>query len=208
MRNKKTFVGLFVILALLCLGIGYAAISKSLTISGNVGTGSNLDDNFKVYFTGIYPDYANAPEGVEITVDLDKPGGESLSAGFGVSNLSTVGMSVSFELPVKNGSANNLKAAGPDVSVLSVDENGNELDVLHLDAFFPLDSTYPSKWIFVTEDGYVEVWVMAEGAAATSLAAGEEQKVTVIVRLKNAPLEEKNYNFILQLTYQAVEANN
>lgn len=206
MKNRKTLVGLVVILAILFLGIGYAAISKSLTISGNVGTGSNLDDNFKVYFTGIYP--TNASEGVDVTIDLDKPGGESLSAGFGVSNLSKVGMSATFELPVKNGSADNLKAAGPDVSVLSVDENGNELDVLRLDAFYPLDSTYPSKWVFVTEDGYVEVWVMAEGAAATALPAGEEQKVTVIVKLKNAPLEEKNYNFILQLTYFAVEANN
>ena len=32
MKNKKTFVGLFVILALLCLGIGYAAVSKNLVI--------------------------------------------------------------------------------------------------------------------------------------------------------------------------------
>ena len=52
MRNKRTFVGLFVILALLCLGIGYAAISKTLTINGGVGTGDSedLQDNFIVYF--------------------------------------------------------------------------------------------------------------------------------------------------------------
>lgn len=50
MRNKKTFVGLFVILALLCLGIGYAAVSKTLTITGSA-SGLVKDDHFVVQFT-------------------------------------------------------------------------------------------------------------------------------------------------------------
>ena len=50
MRNKKTFVGLFVILALLCLGIGYAAVSRTLTITGSA-SGLINDDHFVVQFT-------------------------------------------------------------------------------------------------------------------------------------------------------------
>ena len=50
MKNKKTFVGLFVILALLCLGLGYAAVSKTLTITGSA-SGLVNDDHFVVKFT-------------------------------------------------------------------------------------------------------------------------------------------------------------
>lgn len=68
MKNRKFFVSLFVTLALLCLGIGYAAVSKDLNITG-LGTtfGEDVDDpnnpdqtdeddtddlgqNFKVHF--------------------------------------------------------------------------------------------------------------------------------------------------------------
>lgn len=71
MKNKKYLVSLFVLVALLCLGIGYAAVSKDLNIAG-LGTtyGENVTDpnnpdpedkkdttdlgqNFKVHFDSV-----------------------------------------------------------------------------------------------------------------------------------------------------------
>ena len=51
MKNKKTFVGIALLILVLVLGIGYAAISKNLTIDGSA-TVTATNDNFKVAFTG------------------------------------------------------------------------------------------------------------------------------------------------------------
>ena len=78
MKNKRTFVGLFVILALLCLGIGYAAISKTLTINGGVSTGEaeDLADNFIVYFSKVEAN-TDLAEGVTVTANVDAAAKES-----------------------------------------------------------------------------------------------------------------------------------
>ena len=52
MKNKKTFVGIALLILVLVLGIGYAAITGSLTIGGTAKATTD-DDNFKVVFTGI-----------------------------------------------------------------------------------------------------------------------------------------------------------
>ena len=62
MKNKKYLVSLFVLVALLCLGIGYAAVSKNLVIEADATTlkegvdpsdpnaNDPLKENFKVKF--------------------------------------------------------------------------------------------------------------------------------------------------------------
>lgn len=45
MKNKKFFTGLFVLLAILCLGIGYAVVTKDFNILGTVTTqGADITD--------------------------------------------------------------------------------------------------------------------------------------------------------------------
>ena len=51
MKNKRFFYGFIVLVALLCLGIGYAAISKNLTINGNVNADAAGSDALQVLFT-------------------------------------------------------------------------------------------------------------------------------------------------------------
>lgn len=52
MKKKNTYVGLVLLLAVLMLGIGYAAMSNiTLNIGGGAGA-SVEDENFKVKFTG------------------------------------------------------------------------------------------------------------------------------------------------------------
>lgn len=53
MNKKKTFVGVALLVAVLMLGVGYAAIADvKLNVQGNV-TATPSDANFKVEFTGI-----------------------------------------------------------------------------------------------------------------------------------------------------------
>lgn len=55
MKKKKTFIGLALIIAVLVLGVGYAAISnKTLTINGSLSATAN-NENFNVEFTGATP---------------------------------------------------------------------------------------------------------------------------------------------------------
>lgn len=93
MKNKKYLVSLFVLVALLCLGIGYAAVSKDLNIAG-LGTtfGENVSDpnnptpadeddtddlgqNFKVHFasnaTAEASDTTNTTCSVTVVDDLN-----------------------------------------------------------------------------------------------------------------------------------------
>lgn len=49
-KNRKLYVSLLVIVCLLCLGIGYAALSGELIIGGTIATGSAADlGNLQVY---------------------------------------------------------------------------------------------------------------------------------------------------------------
>lgn len=104
MKNKRTFIGLFVILALLCLGIGYAAITKTLTINGEVGTGdeSALEDNFIVYFSAVSSDTSSAEN---VTVDATVNAAEkTTTTSFKISNMNIVGSKVILTYTIKNDS--------------------------------------------------------------------------------------------------------
>lgn len=104
MKNKRTFVGLFVILALLCLGIGYAAVTKTLTINGGISTGDEeaLKENFVVYFSAVSKETTNA-QGATVTANVDAAA-KATSTSFSVSNMNVVGSSVVLTYTIKNDS--------------------------------------------------------------------------------------------------------
>ena len=52
MKNKKTFVGIALLIVVLVLGIAYAATTINLTITGNASA-NFTDANYKVAFTGV-----------------------------------------------------------------------------------------------------------------------------------------------------------
>ena len=78
MKNKKILISLVVFVALLCLGIGYAAVSKNLVIGGtgttNNETGDASDDvlakNFLVKFAGTYTTNVTNGDGAKINVSI------------------------------------------------------------------------------------------------------------------------------------------
>lgn len=50
MRNRRSIIALFLILAIMLVGVGYAAIEGKLTIEGSAG---NTPQKFNVVFTGV-----------------------------------------------------------------------------------------------------------------------------------------------------------
>lgn len=103
MKNKKTFVGMAIMIAVLMLGVGYAAISNvTLNISGTLSA-TPSDENFKVKFTGTpstdKTEVANSEAAtVEALISSD------LLATIEVSGLAAKGDKVEATYTIENGS--------------------------------------------------------------------------------------------------------
>lgn len=102
MKQKRTFITLLLIVALLCLGIAYAAIGNiQLKVSGDV-TATTSNENFKVKFM---EETTTAGTGtIEATVEDD------LNATINVSGLTTSGQTATATYTIKNTSPENLTA--------------------------------------------------------------------------------------------------
>lgn len=95
MKNKKTFVGIALLILVLVLGIGYAAITSSLNINGTAKATTD-DSNFKVVFTGV-TDPATATNGVTATATAD-----STTATLNVEGLTTKGQTKTATFTIAN----------------------------------------------------------------------------------------------------------
>ena len=191
MKNKRTFVGLFVILALLCLGIGYAAISKTLTINGGVATGEakDLADNFILYFTKVDIDTTLA-EGTTVTANVN-PAAESLSTIFKIENMNKVGSKVVLTYTVNNDSED-LYANGPTIYFNDNLVNANEA--------IPVGEVYqadPHFKITITPNIVNNLGVSGQANPKST------HTITIVVEMTNSPLEKTNYDFELSLAYEA-----
>lgn len=112
MKNKKFLMGLFVIVALLCLGIGYAAVTKTLTINGTISTGKITDEDIEHDFIVEFYDTAGKYKVVKTPVNAentDLTGSvafeDELTATINVAGMKNVGDKVVFTLTVVNKSA-------------------------------------------------------------------------------------------------------
>lgn len=107
MKNRKTLIITVLLIAILALGIGYAAIgNKTLTISGNA-VGTPNDNNFKVKFTGT-PTKSDADKVKEAAILTDT------TASIKVADLTKAGDSVTATYTIINESEDlsaNLSAA-------------------------------------------------------------------------------------------------
>ena len=93
MKNKKLFYIAIVMVALLCLGIGYAAVSKNLTIKGNVNADAAGADALQVVFassqdTKCKTTIASGGQSATITTDSLKTVGEAAKAVITIKNNS------------------------------------------------------------------------------------------------------------------------
>lgn len=97
MKNKKVFIGVFLVLAVLTLGIGYAAISDiTLNINGTASAKPS-DDNFKVLFTD---DPITVSDAAKVTATKT----DDLNATIAVKDLTAKGDKVTATYTMKNDS--------------------------------------------------------------------------------------------------------
>lgn len=93
MKNKRFFYGFIVLVALLCLGIGYAAVSKNLTINGKVNADAAGSDALQVEFTDHDDDkctttIASGGQSATITTESLKAVGDQATAVITITNKS------------------------------------------------------------------------------------------------------------------------
>ena len=137
MKQKRTYVTLLLIVALLCLGIGYAAIAEqTLTINGSA-TSATSNDNFKVKFASVEPTKSGSASAkvTEATVTNDT------TASFTIAGLTTKDETATITYTIENASPADIGAdvainleydntdwftATVDKSSLSLAQNGKE----------------------------------------------------------------------------------
>lgn len=116
MKQKRTLVTLLLVIALLCLGIGYAAISGvDLTITGNLAVATD-SNNFDVEFINTETNAITVaksegiPASATATAIIDTSDANSRTVKVDVAGLTTKGQTVTVTCPIQNTSTDNLAA--------------------------------------------------------------------------------------------------
>lgn len=151
MKQKRTFVTLLLVIALLCLGIGYAAITGvNLTITGNLAVTTD-ENNFDVEFINSGENLiqvvkgGGAPESATATATIDSSDANSRTVKVDVAGLTTKGQTVTVTCPIQNTSTDNL-AAELSGATATVKKKGTETDSTYFSVSEPvIDETRLEK---------------------------------------------------------------
>lgn len=218
MRNKKTFVGLFVILALLCLGIGYAAISQQLSVTGKITTGNedDLAENFEVYFS----DKSVASKTSDIKDATIEIAADKLSANFLVSGMSQENSEVVFTLTVKNDSGDFFATSkgyeiyfkdnyDPATSTFTDDDKIPNLAGQSLKNFVSVYSGTSDAVTYNTGDALYgrkntfEITIFQAGAVYNQIKPGESSVITIKIKMNALPTQQSTYGFKITFNFDA-----
>lgn len=145
MRNKRTFIGVALLIAVLMLGVGYAAVtSRTLKITGDA-TATPDDTNFVVEFDeSVDPTTGGNGTTVALITDGDE-------ATINVSGLTTAGQSATATYTIKNSS----KGIGANLTA-ATSVTGTNAD------FFSVDCAFDKTTIGADESTTVTVTVTLE----------------------------------------------
>lgn len=97
MKNKRAFIAIVLIVAVLLLAVGYAAISKELTVGGTITADGNLT-NFKVHYQGTTGTINSTKTGATLSATTD----ENVTATINASGLDTAGQTVTATFTIVN----------------------------------------------------------------------------------------------------------
>lgn len=166
MKKKNTFLGVALLIAVLMLGIGYAATAQVLKVTGTA-TGVYSQENFNVVFESAKAgDYdGNNAEGV--TASIDTANDETSRTAVMTVELGKLNSIGSANFVIKNDSAAGIAATINANNVRITDETGNEL---------------PTEYFLITTDF---------PSGETILAVGETIDFTVNVQLIKAVVNEE-----------------
>ena len=177
MKNRKTVIVAFLLVVAMLLGVGYAALTDTLTIIGNahidVDTANKTFDE-KVYFSGAE---ATSTTGTGTTADVASF--TSDDATFTANKLATVGQKSVFTFTITNDS--NVDAViSVNANKLSGDVNPSNSN----DDKFTVEYTYPDGMNIAKQGGTIDVVVTVTVkepvTAATSATFGIELTATSV----------------------------
>ena len=177
MKNRKTVVVAFLLVAVMLLGVGYAALTDTLTIIGNahidLDTASLVFDE-KVYFSAAE---ATSTTGTGITNDVASF--TSDDATFTANKLATVGQNSVFTFTITNDSNVDAVISVSDKKLSGVDNPSNSNEEK-----FAVAYTYPDGMTIDKNGGTIRVVVTVTVnepvTSATSATFGIELTATSV----------------------------
>lgn len=195
MKNKKYFYGLLVALLLLCAGIGYAAISSTLTINGSASTASDevLKNNLKVYFTEA-KDFVDSGS-IGIASDAEISTTDNKIATVEATGYYSVGQTTKVCLKISNESADFDATVSAAVTAGTGTLNGASVD---------FSDYFTMKQYFVSAASLDAAYALASGADTIDIASGSVAYIIVEITLKALPTNQLSAaEFTISLTATA-----
>lgn len=197
MKNKKFLYAIIALVLIMCLGIGYAAVSKTLTVNGTSSTGDAgiggggvdpdpddpLNDNFVVYFDPGTKNVAVTTEATGLNTDAEVTVSD-LTATIEVTDLVELNSYVTVTLKIKNDSAD-LKASIPVPTITYLDGEGNATE---------------KKYFEVTTD-----WTATTLEAKNDGGDNDEKVVNIKIELIKSPIKNVEAAFKIVFNASAVE---
>ena len=189
MKNKKILFGMLICVALLLLSIGYADITKSVTLSGSVTAGAS-DDDFVVEF------YASTSEYSKVTHSYS-----GNTAQMTVANLDTYSESVYAEYGIVNKSTD-LKASIDEI-IVTLDGEKTTIPVEDLQevASIGYRGTAYSDYFMIT----FTLEHRHDLDPYNTTNAQDSVWMTVGVMLRTVPVDTQTLNFTIEVKASAVE---
>lgn len=172
MKNRRLVIVAFVLVAVICLGVGFAALQDTLTVDGTISfdeTKGNEEFDEDVYFTAgsavqAWPVDATQADG-SVTFEINAADNDKLTITVGNSVFSAAGQELVVNAKVKNDSTDAVKVAA---AVAAEGENA------------PAGCTVTS--------------------AETTIAAGETGDVALTIKLTSTNADTATFTVTLNVT--------
>ena len=180
MKNRKRIVVAFMLVAVLLLGVGYAAVTNVLDIQGSVSVSANAAENEfneDIYFTGVVKDSQVVPSIVA---------GDNLGY---TANINT---------------NNNDKA---QFTVTGIDETGDSVAITYQiknDSSFDANVTLKSTSNTNPKFGW-DFYFGTDGVETATITAGGTVEVTVVVSLDAQLNGADSSSFVIELNVTSID---
>ena len=179
MKNRRLFISVFLLISLLFLGIGYAALTNKLAINGSIDAVKN-NDNLKVEFVGNTTSAKEDEVGTESTAFTVTTIQSGQNATITINGISKIGQNAVVIYKVQNNSSNVEALTASldtefDISLGVGTVNGSKYTVTEGSADYNNDAN-----IFLGEHFEIKVEYLEENDATGTItrgAGGEVQNV-------------------------------
>ncbi len=203
MKNKKFLYTLLVLVLVLAMGIGYAALSKNLILTGGVSTNktgsaeddyTTLEENFNVHFNDAVTNaYTTGNTQVSVTFE-----DSLLQATIGVKELGTLNEQVVIPFEIINESEDlKAKIKVSYAGMMQDPEDGTNFDHTYFDAY--ITDSNGNKWECCDAEGTIKELTTLDEDGGTV-------QFYLVVKLVKSPIEHKTASFEVHILAEAIES--